>query len=140
MKRCHGVPQTIKPQPLPAARRETLNAAKFWTLMERWQIPSDRALNTSKRLRSCTHGRPWRHDTYHGRARPLTEERDRLSLVISEVRGRAGRRGVIPHVPDSGAPQAPPTEIQTRLSSIFVPHFRAIGEGEHDACPNCGCP
>jgi hypothetical protein len=54
-------PQVPDPQPLPPARRKALNAAKFWTLMERWKIPCDRALNLigQTRLRRSSEVRPF---------------------------------------------------------------------------------
>ena len=34
----------LNPEPLPADRRSALSSARFWALMERWNVPTDRAL------------------------------------------------------------------------------------------------
>jgi len=45
MRHSEYSPQSLEPRPLPPARRDTMDAARFWTLMDRWQIPPDRALD-----------------------------------------------------------------------------------------------
>ncbi len=44
MRHCDYPPQILEPRPLPPSRRRTLNVAKFWALMDRWKISTDRAL------------------------------------------------------------------------------------------------
>ena len=34
----------LNPEPLPENRRSVLTSARFWALMERWNVPTDRAL------------------------------------------------------------------------------------------------
>src|SRR4051812_35439214 len=38
-------PQILNPEPLPENRRSVLTSARFWTLMDRWNVPTDRALS-----------------------------------------------------------------------------------------------
>ena len=41
----HSVPpRVLHPEPLPARRQKDLNCHTFWKLMERWEVPTDRAL------------------------------------------------------------------------------------------------
>src|SRR5689334_18582214 len=37
-------PQVLHPTPLPPERQKDLNCGIFWKLMDRWQVPTDRAL------------------------------------------------------------------------------------------------
>ena len=37
-------PRILNPEPLPENRRSVLTSAQFWALMDRWNVPTDRAL------------------------------------------------------------------------------------------------
>src|SRR3954471_24349251 len=41
----HGVsPRILHPEQLPSERRRDLSCDTFWRLMDRWEVPTDRAL------------------------------------------------------------------------------------------------
>ena len=41
----HDVPpQLLHPEPVPLDRRQSLSSTTFWALMDRWKVPSSRAL------------------------------------------------------------------------------------------------
>ena len=50
----------LNPEPLPENRRSVLTSARFWALMDRWNVPTDRALNLIgyEGRRLCEQGRP----------------------------------------------------------------------------------
>ena len=38
-------PQTLHPERVPEPRRRALSSDKFWALMDRWDVPTERALS-----------------------------------------------------------------------------------------------
>jgi hypothetical protein len=53
-------PRILNPEPLSENRRSVLTSARFWALMDRWNVPTDRALSLIgyEGRRLCEQDRP----------------------------------------------------------------------------------
>jgi len=98
-------PRVLNPEPLPAPRRDALNSDTFWSLMDKWQVPPDRA-----RTLIGYQGQPSRS------ARPnfrLTDEQGKVVSCLLEidltlaVAGLRGRRSHLPGLWPSVAAASP---------------------------------
>ena len=74
----HDVPpQLLHPEPLPLCRRRSLSSATFWALMDRWKVPTERALRLIG------------HDDWRGRSdKPkfgMSEEQAKVLSCLLEI-------------------------------------------------------
>lgn len=121
---CDCPPQILEPRPLSPARRRTLNAAKFWALMERWGIPTDRALQLIGQRRQGSSERRLNFSLSERQAQVLSclLEID-LTLTLAAIEGADHRcRGASPELSEAVLPEtlgsSDPKQAATVLWSL----------------------
>ena len=73
-----NLPRILNPEPLPENRRSMLTSARFWALMDRWNVPTDMALNLI--------GYEGRHLGEQGRPEfQMSEEQARVLSCLLEI-------------------------------------------------------